>query len=84
MSIDALREYVHFGNEIEYVYKGKKFSITYGKAPDQDVDYIISFCEFYQEPGDVKTVDELLEAEWNGEKFADIWASLTEEDVWIY
>ena len=84
MSIDVLREYVYYGREIEFDYQNKKFSITYGKDPASGDGHIISFCEFYQEPIDVKTVDELLQAEWNGEKLKNIWESLTEEDVWIY
>jgi len=82
MSTEVLKDYVDCGREIEFQYKGKKFSVTYATIPQ--MGHIISFCEFYQEPVDVKTVDELLRAEWNGEKFANIWESLTEEDVWIY
>jgi len=82
MSIELLKEYVDFGREIEFQYRGKNFSVTY--ATIAPMGHIISFCEFYQKPVDVKTVDELLQAKWNGEKFADIWESLTEEDIWIY
>ena len=57
MTVEELRDYVSCGREIEFEFKGKRYSITYF---EQNKKTWISFCEFYQEPTDVKTVDELL------------------------
>ena len=44
----------------------------------------ISFCEFYKEPTDVFTFDELVKVTREGTTVLQMWESLTEEDVWIY
>ena len=80
MTKDYLRECVNSGFEIEFDYKGKQFSITYFR---DNGERCISFCEYYQEPVDVKTFDELLNIEYKGERLSDIWESLTEDDIWV-
>jgi len=82
MSIELLKNYVYCGREIEFRYKDRMFSVTYATTPQ--MGRVISFCEFYKNPVDVKTVDELLQVEWYGERFEKIWKSLTQEDIWIY
>ena len=69
MKTETLKEYVYCGFDIEFDYKGRRFSIT---IPDEGLEYCISFCEYYQEPIDVKTFDELLNIEYKGEILADI------------
>lgn len=81
MNKKELEEYVASGREIEFKYKGKKYSITY--SPEGQEDYI-SFCEFYKETSDVKTVEDLLKVERDGVTVLQMIESLSEEDVWIY
>ena len=80
MKTELLKKYVECGYDIEFDYKEKRFSIT---IPDEGLEHCISFCEYYQEPVDVKTFDELLNIEYKGERLSDIWESLTEDDIWV-
>ena len=81
MNKDQLTDYVTHGREIEFKYNGKKYSITYSS---EGVDDYISFCEFYKETSDVKTVDELVNVTREGVTVLQMLESLTEEDIWIY
>lgn len=81
MTKEQLFEYISQGREIEFKYKGKKYSITY--SPSWDEDYI-SFCEFYQYTSDVKTPEELIKVEREGVTVLQMLESITEEDIWIY
>ncbi|WP_302296831.1 hypothetical protein [Mitsuokella multacida] len=81
MTREELSEYIQQGREIEFCYKGKMYSITY--SPEGQDDYI-SFCEFYQEPSDVKTIDELIHLKRNGVSVIEMLESLSDKDIWIY
>lgn len=82
MRIEVLKDYIDIGHEIEFKYRGKMYSITY--YSDGRKNYI-SFCEFYKEPLDVSSVDELLEKEYNGYFIKDILEELDDkQDVWIF
>lgn len=81
MTKNLLAEYVACGREIEFKYNNKMYSITYSPA---DQDDFISFCEFYKEPTNVKTVDELLEVSREGVSVLQMWESIETDDVWIY
>jgi hypothetical protein len=81
MNKEQLADYVAHGREIEFKYNGKMYSITYSPVGMED---FISFCEFYQEPIDVKTVDELIKVTWDGVTVLQMLESLSEQDIWIY
>lgn len=81
MNKEQLIDYVSHGREIEFKYNDKKYSITY--APEGGA-YYISFCEFYKEPADVKTVDDLIKITRDGVTVLQMLESLTEDDIWIY
>lgn len=81
MKKELLVDYIECGREIEFKYKGKMYSITYSPA---DMDDFISFCEFYKEPTNVTTIDDLLKVSRNGINILEMWESLSEEDVWVY
>lgn len=81
MKKEELRQLIEEGHEIEFEYKKKKYSITYGEINGEDV---ISFCEFYKESVEVKTTDELLAIHYNDFVLGNIIESLTEDKVWIY
>ena len=69
------------GHEIEFVYEGRKYSVTYGEINEKEV---ISFGEFNKDSIEVETVNELLDIVYDNKKVSDMVASLTEDDVWIY
>lgn len=81
MNKNQLEDYIAQGREIEFRYKGKKYSITY--VPEDVEDYI-SFCEFYKETTEVKNVDELANVSRDGVTVLEMLTSLDEDDIWIY
>ncbi len=81
MSISEFINLVDEGHEIEFVYEGRKYSVTYGEINEKEV---ISFCEFYMDSIEVETVNELLDIVYDNKKVSDMVASLKEDDVWIY
>lgn len=81
MNKQQLAEYVSQGREIEFLYNDKKYSITYSP---EGVEEFISFCEFYKEPTNVKTVDELVGVTRDGKTVIEMLESLTEEDICIF
>ena len=81
MTKEELTNWVSQGDEIEFNYDSKRFSITYGEFDGEDW---ISFCEFYKETTEVKTVEELLKVERYGITVEQMLASCTEEDIWIF
>lgn len=76
-----LKELVDHGREIEFVYSGKRFSITYY---EEDGHSFISFCEFYREVTDVETFDELCNVERYGVKVIDMIKSIPDNDIDIF
>lgn len=81
MSISEFINLVDEGHEIEFVYEGRKYSVTYGEINEKEV---ISFCEFYRDSIEAETVNELLDIVYDNKKVSDMVASLKEDDVWIY
>ena len=81
MDMQTLSEYIYQGREIEFEYKGEKYSITYGISDGKEV---ISFCRFYQETTEVTSVDELIKVERDGVAVLAMLESLTEDKIWIY
>ena len=77
MKKEDLKEYIEIGDEIEFVFEGKRYSITYY---DKEInkDYI-SFCEFYKTPVDVSNFEDLCNITYNGVKVIDMWESISEE-----
>jgi len=81
MNKEELTEYIATGREIEFVYRKKKYSITYFNGKREDY---ISFCEFYKDTLDVASADELWGAEHHGFKISEALCSLKEDDIDIY
>ena len=48
MTFENLENYINTRNEIEFIYQGKKYSITDWYPDDNDENVFISFCEFYK------------------------------------
>jgi len=81
MTKEELIELIETGREIEFTYNKKRYSVTYS---NEDVKDYISFCEFYKEPTDVSSVDELCNVVRNGVTVLEMLESITEKDVTIY
>ncbi len=81
MTKRSLLDYIDQGREIEFRYKGKKYSVTYGEYRGRDV---ISFCEFYRESTEAATADELLSVTRDGVSVLEMWESISEDDVWLF
>lgn len=81
MTCNELTEYILCGRELEFVFHGKKYSITYGIFHGQEM---ISFCEFYKDTTEVLSVDELLTVERDGYSVRQMWESLSQNDLWVY
>ena len=80
MTEKQLCNYVATGNEIEFNYNDKRYSITY--YSDDKHKKIISFCEFYQEPADFYSYDEFKEnAKIDGKSVVDILSDIDDADV---
>ena len=85
MSFEQLKNYINIRNEIEFNYRGKKYSITYWYPDDNEDDAYISFCEFYKDTTEVKTAEEL----WNkvsrdGVTVGEMLSGVKQEDVYIF
>ena len=81
MTKNQLQYYVDNYYDIEFLYNGKKYSITYY---EDDRDDYISFCEFYKTPKDVKNFEKLCDIKVNGVSLLQIIESLPEDNISIY
>ena len=81
MTKEELIELIETGREIKFTYNKKRYSVTYS---NEDVKDYISFCEFYKEPTDVSSVDELCNVVRDGVTVLEMLESITEKDVTIY
>lgn len=79
--INIFRDCIDTEREIEFTYDKKEYSITYYN--DNRVNYI-SFWEFYKEPIDVSSFDELFEKKYNGISVKDMIESLSEDDYSVF
>ena len=85
MTLSELKNYIEIHNEIEFSYKGKKYSITYYYPDDTEDNSWISFCEFYKETTEVKTAEEL----WNnvirdGVTVGKMLSSISKDEIYIF
>ena len=85
MTFAQLQEYIDIGNEIEFTFNDKQYSITYWYPDDNEDNRWISFCEFYKETTEVKTAEEL----WNdvsrdGVTVGQMLSAIDETQVYIF
>ena len=81
MRIERIKKLIGDNREIEFDYKDKRYSITYF---DENRKSWISFCEFYQEPIDVLSPDELLKIKIDGITLEEILSNLPNSAFDIY
>ena len=85
MKLEELLKYIETGNEIEFKYDGKDYSITYIYLDDDQDTRLISFCEFYKATTEVKTAEELWTNVFrDGISVGEMLESIDEKDIWIY
>lgn len=86
MTLEQLKEFVDMGNEIEFAYKGKKYSVTYF-YPDEnsDEEAWISFCEFYKETTEVRTAEDLwYGVSRDGRTVGEMLSSISTDNIRIF
>ena len=81
MKRECLELLIDNRREIEFVYRGDRFSINYYN--DNRKNYI-SVCKFYHDPIDVSTVDEVLKLTIGKYTLEQIFASLPDSAIDIY
>lgn len=80
MTEKQLFNYIKIGDEIEFNYKGKRYSITY--FSDTHNDNNISFCEFYKEPTDFTTYESFkANAKIENRSVVDILQDIDDADI---
>lgn len=80
-TISDLKMWLETGNEVEFSYNSKEYSITYGN--DASMGEYISLCEFYKDETKYNTVSDFLDNAKIGEiLLRDIWSDVS--DVIVY
>ncbi len=81
MRTERIKELVGDGREIEFDCKDKRYSIVHF---DENGKSWISFCEFYQEPIDVLSPDELFKIKVGSLTLEEIFSNLPDSAFDIY
>ena len=81
MKRECLELLINNGREIEFTYRGNRYSITYY---NDNREKYISVCKFYDNPIDVKSVDDLLKLRIGKYTLEQIFASLPDSSIDIY
>lgn len=80
MTEKQLRNYVDTGDEIEFNYNGKRYSITYFSTETHK--HIISLCEFYKEPEHFLTYEDFKNnAKIDGKSVVEILYGIDDADI---
>ena len=81
MKAECIETLINENREIEFAYKGSRYSITYY---NNNREKYISVCKFYGKPIDVKNVDELLKLKIGKYTLRQIFESLPDSAFDIY
>lgn len=81
MKIECIELLIDNKREIEFVYHNNKFSITYYN--DNRTKYI-SVCEYYRNPIDVASVQEVLKLKIGNKTLEQVFAELPDSAITIY
>lgn len=81
MKIECIESLINENREIEFMYHGHKYSITYYN--DNRKKYI-SVCEYYATPHDVSSVEELLKLRIGRKTLREIFEQLPDSAFTIY
>ena len=81
MKRECLELLINNGREIEFTYRGNRYSITYY---NDDRKKNISVCKFYESPIDVSSAEEALKLRIGKYTLEQIFASLPDSSIDIY
>ena len=81
MKRECLELLINNGREIEFIYHGNRYSITYY---NDDRKKNISVCKFYENPIDVSSAEEALKLKIGKYTLEQIFASLPDSSIDIY
>jgi hypothetical protein len=81
MKRECLELLINNGREIEFIYHGNRYSITYY---NDDKKKNISVCKFYENPIDVSSAEEALKLRIGKYTLEEIFASLPDSSIDIY
>ena len=81
MKKEYLTQLINEGHEIEFEYNGKRYSICYGMIDDEEV---ISFCEFYKDSKEVKTIESLFQLQYNDFIVENILEYIEDDKIWVF
>lgn len=81
MKRECVELLINSNREIEFTYKGRRFSITYYN--DNRKNYI-SVCEFYKTPVDVGSAEEALKLKYGKVTLEKIFAIIPDSAIDIY
>lgn len=81
MKVEKIKDYICQGREIEFTYNNKRYSITYGEINGEDV---ISFCEFYKESTEAKSINELMQIKQDNITVEEMINCISENDIDVY
>ena len=79
-NFEEFKNQITSGNEIEFSYQGKRYSVTYGRKDDGE-EYI-SFCEFYKLDTEFADYNDFMEnAKIDGVSLSKIWKNVEDIDI---
>lgn len=81
MKRECIEELIRSGREIEFRYRGGRYSITYY---NDEREKGISVCKFYGKPIDVADAEEVFGLTIGGVKLEEIFAALPDSAFDIY
>ena len=80
-NFEEFKNWITSGNEIEFSYQGKRYSVTYGRK--ENGEEYISFCEFYKPDTEFINYNDFMEnAKIDGVPLSKIWGDV--EDINIF
>lgn len=81
MKRECIEELIKARREIEFEFRGKRYSITYS---NEDCERPISVCEYYKQPIDVRNANEVLRLKIGPYTLERIFAALPDSAFDIY
>lgn len=81
MKVECIEALINENREIEFTYRGNRYSITYY---NDNRERYISLCKFYDNPIDVKNANELLNLTIGKNTLKEIFEALPDSAFDIY
>ena len=79
-NFEEFKNWITSGNEIEFSYQGKRYSVTYGRK--ENGEEYISFCEFYKPDTEFINYNDFMEnAKIDGVPLSKICGDVEDIDI---